>query len=380
MESVALIVAAGRGVRMGAGPPKQYQKILGRHILYHSAAAFASHSSVDAVRAVIHADDPDLYAQATEGLRLLSPVTGGATRQQSVLLGLESLVDLEPRNVMIHDAARPAVPAAVIDRVLQALATSVAAIPALPVSDSLKRCADGIVMESVERANLWRAQTPQGFRFKEILDAHRAVRGRALTDDAAVVETAGIPVALVDGSEENLKVTDSDDMARAERALGGITRVGNGYDVHRFGPGDHVTLCGVRIPHDQGLIGHSDADVGFHALVDAVFGALGSGDIGSHFPSSDPTFRGVGSALFARHAQEMVTAAGGQIRHLDITVICERPRIGAFRDDMIASTAKAFSVPSKQVSIKATTTDGLGFTGRGEGIAGLAVATLCLPE
>lgn len=380
MESVALIVAAGRGVRMGLGAPKQYQRILGRHVLYHSAAAFASHSGIDAVRAVIHADDSDLYAQATEGLDLLPPVTGGSTRQQSVLLGLESLIHQNPSKVLIHDAARPAVPVTVIDRVLLALDSSVAAIPALPVSDSLKRCSDGKVVESVDRADLWRAQTPQGFRFKEILDAHRAVRGHTLTDDAAVVESAGIPVTVVQGSEKNLKVTESDDMVRAGWALGGATRVGNGYDVHRFGPGDHITLCGVRIPNDQGLVGHSDADVGFHALVDAVMGALAVGDIGSHFPSSDPEFRGVESAMFARHAQELVSAAGGQIQHLDVTVICERPRISAFRDDMIESTAEAFSVSRKQVSIKATTTDGLGFTGRGEGIAGLAVATICLPE
>ena len=354
--------------------------IFGRPMLHHSAAAFASHPGISAVRVVIHADDSDIYASATDGLDLLEPVTGGATRQDSVRLGLESYASLNPHSVLIHDAARPAIPAPVIDRVLNALETGAAAIPALPVNDSLKRCADDVITESVDRRNLWRAQTPQGFRFCEILDAHRAVRGRAFTDDAAIAEAVGLPVAIVEGSEENLKVTEADDIVWAERAFGSVTRVGHGYDVHRFGPGDHVVLCGIKIPHEKGLVGHSDADVGLHALVDAVLGALGSGDIGDHFPSSNPDYRGVGSEIFARRARDLVAEAGGQIRHLDLTLICERPRIGPHRDKMLASAARTFGIAPTQISIKATTTDGLGFTGRGEGVVGVATATISVPE
>ncbi len=377
----ALIVAAGRGRRFGSETPKQYLPVGGRALVYHAAAAFARHPRVRGTRVVIGADDRALYDRALAGLDLLDPVAGGASRQDSVRRGLESLEPLAPEKVLVHDAARPAVDAGVIDRVLDALDHAPGAIPALPVADSLKRVEDGRVAAAVPREGLWRAQTPQGFRFAEILAAHRWFAGESLTDDAAVAEAAGLAVAVVEGSAANLKVTGPEDRARVERlmGLGRETRVGHGFDVHAFGPGDRVTLCGVEIPHERGLVGVSDADVGLHALVDAVLGALGAGDIGSHFPPSDPAYRDADSRIFAAAARDLVDKAGGEIRHLDVTLVCERPRIGPHRAAMIARVADAFAIPPARVSVKATTTEGLGFTGRGDGIAAFAVATLGLP-
>ncbi len=378
----AVIVAAGRGQRYGAPLPKQYLTLAGRSLLHHSAAAFAGHPAVDGVRVVIHPDDRALYDHAVAGLELLEPVAGGESRQDSVRLGLISLEQMSPDKVLIHDAARPAVGSDLIARVLDALDGAAGAIPALAVSDTLKRAdGDGRIAETVERAGLWRAQTPQGFRFGDILDAHRAAAGRALTDDAAVAEAAGLAVSLVEGSEDNLKVTGDGDLSRLALMIGGRleTRTGMGLDVHAFGAGDHLMLCGVRISHDRGLVGHSDADVGLHALVDAVLGALGAGDIGDHFPPHDPQWRGAPSVLFAGHARDLVAAAGGVIGNLDVTLACEQPRIGPHRAAMVASIAEAFSVEVGRVGVKATTTERLGFLGRGEGIACLAVATLRLP-
>jgi 2-C-methyl-D-erythritol 4-phosphate cytidylyltransferase/2-C-methyl-D-erythritol 2,4-cyclodiphosphate synthase len=387
-HSDALIVAAGRGQRFGASLPKQYAVLAGVPLLRHTLAAFAGHPDIRRVRAVIHPDDRDLYDAAADGLDLAEPVAGGCNRQESVLRGLESLAEDAPEQVLIHDGARPFVSPDVIARVLAALARSPGAIAALPVVDTLKREAKGHIAGTQDRTGLWGAQTPQGFRFAEILAAHRAVAGEELTDDAAVAERAGLAVALVEGSRENMKVTSQDDLRTAEQWLRGQQsetrpdemRVGQGFDVHAFGPGDHVTLCGVRVPHDFGLVGHSDADAGLHALTDAILGALGAGDIGSHFPPSDPQWRGADSGRFLVHARDLVRARGGRLLHLDVTLICERPKIGPHREAMVARIAELLDLPAARVSVKATTTEKLGFTGRGEGIAAQAVATIALPQ
>jgi 2-C-methyl-D-erythritol 4-phosphate cytidylyltransferase / 2-C-methyl-D-erythritol 2,4-cyclodiphosphate synthase len=385
-STAVLIVAAGRGQRFGGSLPKQYATLAGIPVLRHSLRAFLDHPRVGPVRAVIHPDDRELYDSAAAGLPpdlgLGEPVAGGRSRQESVLRGLEALEAEAPAKVLIHDGARPFVSAAVVDRVLAALETTAGAIAALPVVDTLKQEAAGRIAGTRDRSGLWAAQTPQGFRFAEILAAHRAAAGEELTDDAAVAERAGLAVALVEGSRENMKVTSQDDLRAAERWLRGAqeeTRVGQGFDVHAFGPGDHVTLCGLRFPHDAGLAGHSDADVGLHALTDAILGALGAGDIGSHFPPSDPQWKGADSGRFLTHARDLVTARGGRLLHLDVTLICERPKIGPHREAMVARIAGLLDLPAARVSVKATTTEKLGFTGRGEGIAAQAVATLALP-
>ncbi len=380
-QTIALVVAAGRGHRVGGETPKQYREVAGQSLLRHCAIALVRHPAIAAVRVVIHPDDRALYDGAVAGLGLLDPVDGGAARQDSVRLGLESLAAEPPDRVLIHDAARPAVDARLVERVIAALDDAPGAIPALPVSDSLKRAnGDRRITGVVDRDGLWRAQTPQGFRFADLLDAHRAAAGRDYTDDAAVAEAAGLTVSLVDGSADNIKVTTEDDFARAERLLGGRleTRVGMGFDVHAFEPGDHVVLCGVRIAHRAGLAGHSDADVGLHALVDAVLGALGAGDIGEHFPPSDPAWKDADSGRFAIHVRQMVADAGGAIANLDVTLACEAPKLAGHRAAMVARVAELFGAPTSRVSVKATTTERLGFLGRGEGIAALAVATLRL--
>ena len=380
---VALIVAAGRGTRAGGPLPKQYRSIGGEPILRRTVQAFRQHSRVDQVRVVIHRDDRFLYDAATTGIELMAPVEGGATRQESVRRGLESLAAMAPRHVLIHDGARPFVSAAIIDRVLDGLAASPGAIAALPVTDTIKRTADGraFIMDTVDRRDLWRAQTPQGFRFPEILAAHRATAGADLTDDAAVAGQAKLSVAMVAGSEDNVKITTEDDLQRAARVLDAALelRVGQGFDVHRFAPGDAVQLCGIRIPHNQSLEGHSDADVGLHAATDAILGALAAGDIGHHFPPSDPRWRGADSAVFLRHAGELVAAAGGRVVHVDVTLICEAPRIGPHREAMVQRLAEILGLRPGGCSVKATTTERLGFTGRGEGIAAQAVATIRVP-
>jgi|SRR5579883_76834 len=381
-SSIALVVAAGRGTRLGGPLPKQYLPFLGKRLLRYSLEALTSHKAIDRVRVVYNPDDAELYAEAAQGLDLLPPVAGGAARQDSVRLGLESLAELAPERVLIHDGARPFLDRGTIDRVLAALDEAPGAIPALPVSDTMKRGVAGRIAETLDRSALWRAQTPQGFRFREILDAHRAASGRDLSDDAAVAERAGYEVRLVQGNEENFKVTTSEDLLRAERLLAarqGDIRTGQGFDVHAFGPGDHLWLCGVKLAHEQGLVGHSDADVGLHALTDAILGALGAGDIGMHFPPSDPQWRGAASHRFLRHAADLVMAAGGSIAHADVTIICERPKIGPHRDAMVRRIAEILAIDPRRVSVKATTTEKLGFTGRGEGMAAQAVATLRLP-
>ena len=378
---IALVVAGGRGQRMGGERPKQYRLLGGQPLLRHSVAALRRHSSIDAMRVVIHPDHGALYEEAVRGLELLAPCLGGAERQDSARLGLESLAALSPARVLIHDAARPFVDAATIDRVVAALDEAPGAIAALPVTDTLKRGEQGRIRATVERAGLWRAQTPQGFRFAEILAAHRAAAGAALTDDAAVAERAGLAVALVPGRLDNLKVTTEEDLRRAERLLATAfeARVGIGFDVHQFGPGDRVMLCGLAIPHERALVGHSDADVGLHALTDALLGTIGAGDIGSHFPPSEPRWKGAASETFLRHAAELVAARGGAIANVDVTIICERPKVGPHRAAMAQQVANILGLAAERVSVKATTTDRLGFTGRSEGIAAQAVATVRLP-
>jgi 2-C-methyl-D-erythritol 4-phosphate cytidylyltransferase / 2-C-methyl-D-erythritol 2,4-cyclodiphosphate synthase len=380
-ECVALVVAAGRGTRAGGALPKQYRQLGGRAVLRWSLERFRSHPRIGAVRAVIHPDDRALYDDAALGLDLLPPVHGGASRQESVRLGLESLTNIKPRTVLIHDAARPFIDDATITRTIEALAQAPGAIVALPVADTIKRGENGQVAGTVDRAGLWRAQTPQGFRFEDILAAHRAATGAELSDDAAVAERAGLFVALVPGSEMNTKLTSEDDLRRAALFAGAAaeTRVGTGFDVHAFGPGDHVWLCGIKVPHTQALIGHSDADVALHALTDAILGAIGAADIGAHFPPSDPRWRGAASDKFLTHAISLLAARGGAVVHADVTIICERPKVGPHRAAMVARLAAILGVDPSRCSVKATTTEGLGFTGRGEGIAAQAVATVRLP-
>ena len=378
---IALIVAAGRGSRAGGGVPKQYRDLAGRPVLRHTISMFAGHPRIDAVRVVIHPDDRALYEQAAAGFELLPPTPGGATRQESVRLGLESLAELRPDRVLIHDGARPFVDVAIIDRTLDALAVSPGAIPALPVTDTLKRAAgpNAPIAATVDRGGLWRAQTPQGFQFGKILAAHRAASGADLPDDAAVAERAGLAVAVVLGSEGNYKITTEEDLTRAARQLEGSSvefRIGQGFDTHTFGPGQQIMLCGVPVAHTHGLVGHSDADVGLHALTDALLGAIGAGDIGVHFPPSDERWRNADSAVFLRHAADLVKQAGGRIVHVDVTIIGEAPKVSPHRAAMVARLAEILAVEPGRCSVKATTTEGLGFTGRREGLAAQAVATV----
>jgi 2-C-methyl-D-erythritol 4-phosphate cytidylyltransferase / 2-C-methyl-D-erythritol 2,4-cyclodiphosphate synthase len=381
-RTYAVIVAAGRGARFGGALPKQYLPLGGATVLRHAVAAFAVHPLVAGVQVVIREEDRAIFDAATAGLAVLPPVAGGAERQDSVRLGLEALACHAPDRVLIHDGARPFADKALIDRVLAGLASAPAVIPAVPLGDTVKRVIDGRIAETVDRAQLYRAQTPQGFDFPTILAAHRAASGRILTDDAAVAEAAGIAPLVVAGSEDNLKITTAHDLATAERLLAarlGDIRVGQGFDVHGFGPGDHVMVCGLAVPHEAALVGHSDADVGLHALTDAVLGAIGAGDIGQHFPPSHPRWRGAASDTFLRHAAALVRDRGGVIAAVDVTVICERPKIGPHRAAMVERVAAILGLAPGRVSVKATTTDRLGFTGRGEGIAAQAVATVRLP-
>ncbi|KAA0583083.1 bifunctional 2-C-methyl-D-erythritol 4-phosphate cytidylyltransferase/2-C-methyl-D-erythritol 2,4-cyclodiphosphate synthase [Azospirillum sp. B21] len=379
---IALIVAGGSGQRFGAERPKQYLDLAGKPVLRRTVEAFLRHPQVGGVRVVIDPAWRDAYDAAVAGLGLPDPVAGGPSRQESVRNGLEALAAGAPDLVLIHDAARPLIDEATIGAVIAALDDQPGAIAAVPVADTLKRANDGTIGATVDREGLWRAQTPQGFRFPAILQAHRAAAGLSLTDDAAVAERAGLAVALVPSKEDNFKVTTPDDLTRATRAIMSNlwdVRTGSGFDVHRFTDGDFVTLCGLRVPHSHGLEGHSDADVGLHALTDAILGALAAGDIGSHFPPTDPRWRGADSAKFLRHAADLVAERGGVIAHADVTIICERPKVGPHRAAMAERIAEILGIEVGRVSVKATTTEQLGFTGRREGIAAQAVATVRLP-
>lgn len=391
-----VIVAAGRGSRaaLAAAGPKQYAPLAGLPLLVHTLRALGRHPALGPVQVVIHPDDATAYAASWKvaGVPVLPAVTGGATRQASVHAGLEALAAQHPDAVLIHDAARPFVDADLIDRVVAALAVHAGAIPGVAVADTLKRTgADGLIDGTVDRQGLWRAQTPQGFRFAPILAAHRAAQsaGRSdFTDDAALAEWHGLAIAVVAGAERNRKITTPEDLAMAERDLQGSAgsapglpdiRTGQGFDVHRFAAGDHVWLAGVRIPHTHRLDGHSDADVVLHALTDALLGAVGDGDIGQHFPPSDMRWKGAASRLFLEDAARRIAVRGGRIGNVDVTVLCEAPRIGPHRDAMRAAIADMLGIGIDRVGVKATTTEGLGFTGRREGIAAMATATVLLP-
>jgi 2-C-methyl-D-erythritol 4-phosphate cytidylyltransferase/2-C-methyl-D-erythritol 2,4-cyclodiphosphate synthase len=382
----ALIVAGGRGSRFGGPLPKQYALLAGQPVLRRTLTVFRTAPGIDRIQVVIGPGDEAHYRTAITGFDLPPPVEGGASRQHSVLNGLEALAAQPPDLVAIHDAARPFVRPADIAACLKALSAPGVdgAVLGVPLADTLKRAdPGGAISETVPRAQLWRAQTPQVFRYAALLEAHRAAaplgsdEATALTDDAAVAERAGLRVVMVAGHDDNRKITTAQDLRQAATME---TRTAFGFDVHGFGPGNAVMLGGVAIPHAQTLAGHSDADVALHALTDAVLGTIGAGDIGHHFPPSDARWRGVSSDRFLRHAVELLTARQGRIVHLDLTIICEAPRIGPHRAAMIESVARIAGVEPSRVSVKATTTEGLGYTGRREGIAAHGVATVELPR
>jgi 2-C-methyl-D-erythritol 4-phosphate cytidylyltransferase/2-C-methyl-D-erythritol 2,4-cyclodiphosphate synthase len=380
MRAAALIVAAGRGQRLGGAVPKQYLALGDRAVVRHAIDAFLALPQIGRVQVVIHPEDAGRFGEAVAGLgdpRLAAPVAGGPSRSASVARGLAALEAPAPEAVLIHDAARPFVTAATIAVCLAALERAPGALPALPVVDALWRGEGGGAAEPVAREGLWRAQTPQAFRFADILAAYRGFAGEA-ADDVAVARAAGLEVVLVPGDEAAFKITTGADLARARRMEGGAMdiRTGNGFDVHAFGPGDRVVLCGVAVPFGRGLVGHSDADVGLLALTDAVFGARAAGDIGQWFPPSDPAWKGAASQVFLAKAAERAAARGFAISHLDVTLVCEAPKIGPHAGAMRAAVAGIAGIAEARVSVKATTSERLGFTGRGEGIAALATATL----
>ncbi len=375
--TAAVIVAAGRGVRAGGGIPKQWQALAGRRVIEWTLDAFRAAPEIGPLVVVLHEDEMDRLPDLD-----LIRVAGGATRADSVRAGLEALAGTGVARVLIHDAARACVTPATIAGIVRALDSCDAAAPGLPVTDALWRAEGDTVAGPHPRDGLYRAQTPQGFRFYAILAAHRAHAGDA-ADDVEIARAAGLAVRIVPGDEGNLKITGPGDFARAERQLRARMtpdiRIGNGFDVHRFGPGGHVILCGVKIPHDRGLQGHSDADVGLHTVTDALYGALAEGDIGRHFPPSDPKWKGADSAIFLDHAVALVTARGFAISNVDLTFLCERPKIGPHAAAMTARLAELLRLEPSRVSVKATTTERLGFTGREEGIAAMATTTLVRP-
>ena len=383
MKTAGLIVAAGRGQRLGGEQPKQYRMLGSYPVLRHAVEALLAHRGVDVLRVVINPQDRPLYDAALAGLedpRLGPPIAGGETRAASVRAGLEALAGEAPDAVLIHDAARPFLPREIVTAVLSALDAAEAVLPALPLVDALWEAEDGFADRPARRDRRWRAQTPQGFRFAGILAAHRAQDGAA-ADDAEVARAAGIKVRLVPGDEANFKITTAADLERARARMGGAMdiRTGNGFDVHAFGPGDRVTLCGVAIPFERGLVGHSDADVGMHALTDAIFGALAEGDIGQWFPPSEPAWKGAASEIFLRKAVGRSAERGFSVSHLDCTLVCEAPKIGPHAPAMRQRLAEIAGISPERISVKATTSERLGFTGRGEGIAALATATLVRP-
>lgn len=389
--AAVVMVAAGRGERAGrADGPKQYREIGGSAVIAHTVEAFLAHPAIGDIVVVIHRDDHALLERALgDKLGRVQVVEGGATRQESTRLGLQALTTDRSRAALIHDGVRPFVDAGVIDRTLAAIAPGVGALPSMPVSDTLKQAdGDGKVARTIDRKSLFSAQTPQGFVLSDILDAHERARAHPeveFTDDASIAEWAGMAVRLVEGSPDNVKLTFARDIEMAHQRLAGAAmrfpdvRTGNGYDVHALEPGDFVTLCGVEIAHGARLSGHSDADVGLHALTDALLATCGAGDIGTHFPPSDPQWRGAASRIFVEHAAKIVRAAGGRIANADITLICEAPKVAPHRPAMTAAVAAMLGVEAGRVSIKATTNEKLGFIGRQEGIAAIATASVVFP-
>ncbi len=381
MRAAAILVAAGSGSRFGAETPKQYLLLAGKPVIRHAADALARHVSL--LQPVGNATLIETVLDGVPGR--LASVAGGATRQDSVRAGLEALAPYAPDIVLVHDAARPFIPTGTVAALLAALAESPGAIPGVPVADTLKRVTRGVIVETVPRSALFRAQTPQAFRFAALLDAHRAGLTGS-TDDASLLEAAGQTVEVVPGSDDNIKLTYPEDLARLERIMTGngngtlVPRVGTGFDVHALQTGRPLFLCGIRVPHDQGLAGHSDADVGIHALCDAIYGALAEGDIGRHFPPSEATWKDADSARFLTHAAGRIAARGGRLVNADLTLICERPKITPHAFAMMQRLAALLDVDPSRISVKATTTEALGFTGRGEGIAAQAVVSILVPE
>lgn len=378
MKTAAILVAAGRGTRAGGDVPKQWQTIAGRTVVEHTLAIFEDHPRIDEIVLVVAQDDIDWIDALDLGVRVITAI-GGHERSASVLNGL---AQTQADRVLIHDAARCCCPAHVIDHVLDALDHGPGAAPALAITDALWRGAGGHVMDTVDRNAYFRAQTPQGFHGDLIRNAHHSY-GSGAADDVEVARRAGLDVTIVQGHEQNFKITTPNDFARADAVLRHEKeakqmdiRTGNGFDVHRFGTGDHVVLCGVTVPHDHGLVGHSDADVGMHTVTDAIYGALCRGDIGQHFPPSDPQWKGADSVIFLQHACALAREMGFTISHMDCTLICEFPKIGPVAQDMRTRMADIMAVDVDRISIKATTSEKLGFTGRGEGIAALATVTL----
>ena len=383
IKNAAIIVAAGRGQRVGGEIPKQYLSVGGVPILRHTVNVFMENPAIDYIQVIIHPDDRNLYDEAIGELDLPEPINGGDTRQKSVLNGLEAVSENMPEYVYIHDAARPFLDQITLNNLIEEVENSGAVIPALKVTDTIKYMTNDKIDSTLDRNLLYRAQTPQAFRYKAIYMAHRRFENIDLTDDSAIAEKAGLKVRIIDGSENNFKITTKNDMERAELMTGNSytdVRIGYGIDVHAFENGDHVILGGVKIPHDKKLSGHSDADVALHAITDAVLGAMAMGDIGDHFPPSDDKWKGASSDIFLKHATNFVTEQDGVIANIDVTIICEEPKIGPHRDLIRDKISEIMDLDIARVSVKATTTEKLGFTGKKEGIMAQAIATVRLPE
>jgi 2-C-methyl-D-erythritol 4-phosphate cytidylyltransferase/2-C-methyl-D-erythritol 2,4-cyclodiphosphate synthase len=393
-KTVALITACGRGRRFSessqdyAGIPKQYLPLGGVSMLRHCVLAFLNHPAIDAVMCVIHPEDMSFYEEAVAGLDLLNPVFGGDTRQSSIRLGLEALRDYNPNKVLIHDGVRPFVSRRLIDGILEKLETHPAVIPAVAVEDTIKKCDDGKIEWTLERDNLWRAQTPQGFLYEDILNSHVAFKDLNFTDDASLNEYAGIPVAIVPGSQNNFKITTEEDYERAQRMASMLIRnvkeehrVGMGFDVHAFcakqkDDSDFIRLCGIDVEFDKKIEAHSDGDVAIHALMDALLGAIGEGDIGDHFPPSEAKWKNADSGEMLKIVAHLLKKKGATILNIDLTLICEKPRISQHKQKMKENLAKILNISAARVNVKATTTEKLGFLGRAEGISAQAVASL----
>jgi len=388
---VALITTSGRGTRLsGDGIPKQYLPLAGVPLLRHSILAFLNHPKIDDVICVIHPDDVALYEEAVIGLDLLNPVFGGETRQISVRKGLEALREYDPSRVLIHDGVRPFVSKQIISGVLEKLETHPAVIPAIAVEDTIKKYSDGKIEWTLERQDLWRAQTPQGFIYEDILNSHGAFKDLNFTDDSALNEYAGIPVAIIPGSQNNFKITTQEDYDRAKNIakifienVKEETRVGIGYDVHRFrkknkDEDNFIRICGIDVEHDRKVEAHSDGDVAIHALIDAMLGAIGEGDIGEHFPPSDVRWKNCDSREMLKTINHLLVKKGGKIINIDITVICEKPKLSKLKNEMSEVLAKILNINKNRVNVKATTTEKLGFLGRAEGLAAEAVVSVAM--
>ena len=387
MTVAAVVVAGGVGLRAGGGVPKQYRQIGGRPVLWWTLKAFCDHPRISFIQPVIGAGHDVLFSEAAADLPVEPPVTGGSTRQDSCRIGIEALAGKNPDHVLVHDAARPFVSAHLIDKIVGGLADNDGVIPGLPISDTIKQAPGGIVARTVDRTGLWAVQTPQGFSYRAIREAHRHAHEEALegiTDDAGIAETAGLRVAMVPGDIDNRKLTTEADIIAADRLLlaRNLTdiRVGQGVDIHAFTPGDHVILCGVPIPHTHRLKGHSDADAALHALTDAILGAIGEGDIGTHFPPSDMRWKDAPSSIFLAKAMDLLRERRGVVGNADLAILCEAPRIGPHIAVMKEGLSQLLAVGPDRIAIKATTTETLGFVGRGEGLAAFATVTVRLPE